>query len=616
MSIRMLNIGILLAGLFGGGCAEDTTLLVNIQALPGVHDEEGSAPVDLLVTFQSQKAPAPQQHILSAKGNFYTDVALEQTRFVVLANEHGGPVSLTAEARGKAQRPVGFGVTTAMLAEGEMTESEMLLYPSDMQVNTQYANTQVLTLGFPGRQVASDQRGNFIALWREIEPCNESGGTRCDIFGRLYDSRAIPRVNGAFGNADQFVVNPNTVFYGHPTVAMQPDGSYLVAWIQGFSDRSIISIRSFMPDGTLDANMSASEITLSTDVADVEVANPDVAALPNGNYFVAWVETMGPGVAEVRSRIVTRAGTPADGAADPATAARLDPIPAWLANDKYYVDIIGVGVAAGPEGGAMVAWSPPCDTGAGCWDLRARAYVHGTGYSTVHNTSSTGSTGYFDLASLPYGYALTWGDKVSSDPNEGMDIILRRFGREGNALDEDGVVINTSRAANQDRPSLALHRNGTMLVAWYTGDENQDPEGGIRARRLMANGLPVGQDFGANTTTTGLQSSPSLEAGANNSFIMLFEDESAVGPDKLSSGIRLRLLYPDYEPRDKQVGSLCTAGECQSGHHCMALAIEGRAGNELRCVNECDVIEASCPNGGRCLQLPDLSKYVCVYNTL
>ena len=108
--------------------------------------------------------------------------------------------------------------------------------------------------------------------------------------------------------------------------------------------------------------------------------------------------------------------------------------------------------------------------------------------------------------------------------------------------------------------ALAVAVDGSTLVVW--SDEQSRPEdndtGSIRGRALHPFGLPIGTDFAVNTTTLNWQHYPSVAAAAHGAFLVTWQDESAGGPDKDQSGIRGRMIYPDYAPPGGLVGAACS----------------------------------------------------------
>lgn len=592
------------------GCGDETTVvIVRLEARLGVHDDDAkeSDPTDLLVTFKSDQDQTRQQTILVPQnGQPFFPSGSRNTVFSILANGRSGPAQITAQARAADMRPLGDGQNVAIVTDKEQVETQLVLRPTDFQVNTLFPNSQIFSFTGPGgRQVASDAQGNFVVVW-EDEECGGAG--RCDIAGRLFDKSARARLNGALGSKDEFRVNLATSLYDHPAVAAQADGAFMTTWINSVSSANYqIEIRPFLSDGRPNPAV-ASEAVISTTTEDA--VSPDIAALQDGNYVVCWVEATATGY-QVPCRLVDRNAAPvagAGGSTAPFVAGKNEPATTPVLN-------VFVAVAAGPQNSFMVVWGESCTTGTTCWKLKGRIYSGGA-FGAILDIAKvpTLRAGPFDVAGLPYGFMVVWTDALTSTPSDGTDIRARRFSTGSLPL-EDEFTLNTSLTGSQGNPTIATLPNGSILVAWETDDGTQDPEGGIRGRAMLGNGLPVGGDFALNSTDTDKQQKPALAAVGPDAFIMVFLDSSKLWRDKFSSGIRGRLIYPELNTADGQVGAQCGTGkpDCAGGLRCQAISTPATPA-EARCVNTCQQADAPCINGGRCLKLAGTANdHICVY---
>jgi hypothetical protein len=585
------------------GCGDlDTVLVVRLEARPGVHDDDPTEmdPLSILVTFKSPQAPAGEQTILSPKGSdtIFPASGARSSVFSIIANGREGAVEVGVRMRATNDRDVGIGTANATLVPAELVETALTVLPTDFQVNTEYANTQIFSFNGPkGRQVSADKDGNFAVMWVDQE-CQ--GASRCDVYGRLFDSRAKARQNGERGTKLEFRVNPNNTTYDEPAIAMQQDGTYMVAWSNALTDATAVEVRAFLADGR--QNPTAGQQTRLSETGK-QTTSPDIAALGDKSYVVCWGESATKGV-EVFCRKVDPNGK-AIGAA----------VSAVKAEESSRFNIV-VSVAAGPQNGYMVAWRERCAGGGDCWKVRSRIYnaVSNAFGAIIDVTASTDKAGEIDLTGLPYGYMVVWSDTVSAKPGEGTDILGRRINIKGQTL-EDAYRVNTSLTGDQVDPTVAVLPTGNILVAWTTADNAQDPAGGIRGRALVGNGLPVGNDFALNYISAGKQDSPSLAASGRDAFILVYRDDSKAGRDQIESGIRGRLLYPDYDVRNAGVGAKCDMGQaasCGGGLTCQQVNLP--AGPDMRCVNACQQ-NGPCVNGGRCLKLAVSNEFICVYQS-
>ncbi|PIE66376.1 MAG: hypothetical protein CSA24_00215 [Deltaproteobacteria bacterium] len=602
---------VLFALLLGGlGCGGDTVLVVRLEARPGVHDDDPGREADpqsLLVSFKSAANPAGEQTILNPKAGetIFPSGGARSSVFSIIANGREGPVKVGVQMRAPPKdkeptgRVIGVGMSNATLLPGELVETVLTVLPTDFQVNTDYANTQLFTAGgSTGRQVAADKEGNFAVMWIDQE-CQGAG--RCDIYGRLFDPRAKGRQNGERGTKLEFRVNPHNTTYDEPAIAMQQDGTYMVAWTNGRTDAIAIEVRAFLADGR--QNPSASQQTRLSE-AKKDTNEPDITALGDKTYAVCWAQDTSGLAMEVLCRKVDLNGTPIGAAISAATS------------NNTTRPFTTVAVAAGPQNGYMVTWREHCASGGNCWRIRGRIYnaVTNAFGALIDVSASQTKASKVDVTGLPYGYMVVWSDTVSGNPAEGSDILGRRINIKGQPLEEP-YKVNTSVAGNQTQPTIAVLATGNILVAWTTDDNALDPAGGIRGRALLGNGLPVGNDVKLNYISAGVQDSPALAAAGLDAFVLVFRDDSKQGRDQIASGIRGALLYPDYDVMNRGVGARCTrsdASSCGAGLVCQQVNLP--TGGDTRCVNACQQ-HGPCPNGGRCLKLAASNEFICVYQS-
>jgi hypothetical protein len=123
----------------------------------------------------------------------------------------------------------------------------------------------------------------------------------------------------------------------------------------------------------------------------------------------------------------------------------------------------------------------------------------------------------------------------------------------------------------------------------------------------------MGVDFAINTTTPESQSRPSVAPAANGGFMVTWQDSSAAGPDVDLSGIRGRMLYPDYAPTDGTVGAAC-GGTTTCGAELQCVARGTSSFCHLGC-SESSLNQPCLPHGGICTAAagPGSSGPVCLF---
>jgi hypothetical protein len=103
--------------------------------------------------------------------------------------------------------------------------------------------------------------------------------------------------------------------------------------------------------------------------------------------------------------------------------------------------------------------------------------------------------------------------------------------------------VNTDPAGAQQvtagSRSVAVSPDGSSLVVWET---DTGTDWGIRAQRFLADGSPTGPEFAVNQTTAGNQTQPEVAAGADGSWIVVWQSD---GTDGSGSGIYARRIGAD-----------------------------------------------------------------------
>jgi hypothetical protein len=109
-------------------------------------------------------------------------------------------------------------------------------------------------------------------------------------------------------------------------------------------------------------------------------------------------------------------------------------------------------------------------------------------------------------------------------------------------------ILVTSKSGSDFQSSeafgVATRADGVMMVVWHSCLTNGDGSGcGVFGRAFRENGTPVGDEFVIPTTTTGDQTDPSV-AALDDSFAVVWKDDSGQAPDVAGSAVRGRIIYP------------------------------------------------------------------------
>lgn len=341
---------------------------------------------------------------------------------------------------------------------------------------------------------AADAQGNFVQVrhWHNTE-------SSYDVLARMYDSGGAPR--GA-----EFTVNQFTAYDQlSPTVAMWPDGHFVVAWssyAQDGSDKGVYA-RMFNADGT----PMGDEIQVNTTTL-YEQSHPTLAIHPDGRWMVVFYSGYGTnsvllqrfGNAGQRIGSETRVnpeGVPTgvwsyafgqfnatgdfvvvyedpDGSSNGITARRFDANgnPLWApvrvntvtAGDQYYP-----AVSLDSDGSCLVAWTDRSQATSDIWVQ----LIHPSGWKLgapilVNRDSTTGGQYAPIITRDATGYLIRWNSDVSGVPAQQRRILRYADpaivgGRVFNDTDNDG--IQDPAETGRDGVLLTLYNEQGAAVA-------------------------------------------------------------------------------------------------------------------------------------------------------
>lgn len=134
-------------------------------------------------------------------------------------------------------------------------------------------------------------------------------------------------------------------------------------------------------------------------------------------------------------------------------------------------------------------------------------------------------------------------------------------------FDSDGSVRVSNFRADPDigltspqTPAVTRLADGGFLTVWWEFSQLGLDQFSIQAQRFDAVGLAVGDAFGVNTETRGLQEAPQAAALSDGGFVVVWQDSSRQPPDT-SIAVRAQIFDADGTPRGVEfVANTTTAG--------------------------------------------------------
>jgi large repetitive protein len=371
----------------------------------------------------------------------------------------------------------------------------------EFQVNSFTNNSQSLP------SVAMDADGDYVVAWQSYG----QDGSSLGIYAQRYDASGVPQ--GA-----EFQVNSFTSsIQGSPSVAMDANGDFVVAWQSLDQDGSNFGIYAQRYDATGVAQGAEFQVNSFTSSFQ---RSPSVAMDADGDFVVTW-QSFGQ-----------------DGSFDGIYAQRYD-ASGVAQGAEFQVNSFtnssqnSPSVAMDADGDFVVTWQSNGQDGSGFGIYSQRYDASGVaqGAEFQVNSFTNSSQASPSVAMDADGdFLVAW----QSDGQDGSldGVYAQRYDASGVAQGAE-FQVNSFTNNSQRRPSVAMDVDGDFVVTWqsYGQDGSFD---GIYAQRYDAAGVAQGGEFQVNTFTNSTQGSPSVAMDANGDFVVAWESD---GQDGSSYGI-------------------------------------------------------------------------------
>jgi hypothetical protein len=340
---------------------------------------------------------------------------------------------------------------------------------------------------------AMDADGNFVVAWESFNQDGRDWG----VFARRYGRTGAPL-------GDEFRVNTQTSGQQRfPSVAMEPDGDFVVAWDGGGpGDFAGIFAQRF----NAIAEPQGGQFRVNTYTTNTQL-HASVAIDADGDFVVTWDsyrQDADPGVGVYAQRF-DASGVPQGGE---------------FRVNTFTTDIQGYpSVAMAADGDFMIAWHSFNQDGFGTGVYAQRYDAGGVprGVEFRVNTFTNGDQSHASIASDEAGnFVIAW----KSGQDNGLHIFARRYGADGSALG-DQFRVSTSHGI-QHFPSIAMDDDGAFTVAW-AGYPQEGSDYGIYAQQYNAAGAARGGELHVNAYTTGPQYYPAIAMDAEGDFVVTWE---------------------------------------------------------------------------------------------
>src|SRR5688572_24651372 len=382
------------------------------------------------------------------------------------------------------------GVVDARAARIEALERRMLLSlapaGAEFRVNTFTTNAQDTPA------VAADADGDFVVVWQGSGTGDGNG-----IFAQVYNKAGVAqniefRVNGTTTNVQS-----------DPSVAMDADGDFVVAWESTGQDGSSggIFAKRFNAAGVPEAG----EFQVNTFTTNGQ-EDPSVAIDPSGNFVVTWMSfgQQSGGTRGIYAKRFNAAGVALSGDLHVNT----------ITTDNHRTPAI----AMDDDGDFVIVWRSDAS------GVNAQRYnsigAKVAGEFNVNNSSTTDGNLPSVAMDAVGDFVVIW---------NGNHVFARHYNSSGVAqgLPFPAITFTTGFPVFS---SVAMDADGDFLVTC----ERDGPDGssyGIFAQSFNAAGVPQGSEFRVNTFTTNRQRNPAVAMDDKGDAVVawqsLFQDNPA-----------------------------------------------------------------------------------------
>ena len=362
------------------------------------------------------------------------------------------------------------------------------------------------------RSVASDDNGNFVVAW--TSSTQDAGGS--GVYAQRYDNAG--NALGAEFRVNTFTTNAQLA----PAVAMDADGDFIVVWASNQDGSSYgIYAQRYNAAGAAQGG----EFRVNTVTANSQNL-PSVAMDDDGDFVVAWTSSLqdgsgngvyaqrynASGVAQGIEFRVNTFTTVTQDRPHVAMDADGDFVVVWRSNQDgsgygiYAQRYNAAGAAQGSEfrtntyttstqesasvgmdadGNFVVAWSSYGQDGnaRGIFSQRYNAAGVAQGSEFRVNTETTGDQQTPSVAVDADGDFIIAFDSVRAD-GSGAGIAARSYTANGIPLTSE-FQVNTFTTLTQNLPAIAIDASGDFVVVWTSQNQDSATSLGVYAQRFQ-----------------------------------------------------------------------------------------------------------------------------------
>ena len=371
---------------------------------------------------------------------------------------------------------------------------------SETKANTTTSGTQESGTNNPPHVVAMDASGNYVVVW-------DGNGTQAGqadsagIFFQRYNA------NGVAQGSETRVNTTTTDTQQWPSVAMDANGNFVIAWTSANQDGSGggVYAQRYNASGVAQGG----EFRVNSTTANDEAA-PVIAMSTNG-FVIAWNDSAkdGGGYGVYAQRYNASGGA---------------------LGGEFRVNVTTAGdqwvdsAAMDASGNFIISWSNGDENASPYQDVYFRRYnSSGTALTgeVRANTTTTGDQNYSGVAMNASGaFLITWDSSDGS--NDG--IYAQRYDSSGTAQGSE-FRVNTTTSNEQHLGRPAIDDSGNFVVVWDSYNQDAANTWGVYKQEYNADGSTNGGQTRVNTTTAGDQVYPSIAMNGVGQFVVAWSGD-------------------------------------------------------------------------------------------
>ena len=358
------------------------------------------------------------------------------------------------------------------------------------------------------RTIAVQPDGGYIIVWIDAGGNDGQGN---GIYGQLFNA------SGAKVGSE-FLVNTTTTGDQYsPSVAVAPDGSFIVAW-EGPGTSIDVFAQRFTKNGV----KTGPEFLLNTGVNGNQ-RYPELQYYLDGTFLAAFVDASG-------GQTVLQ---------------RFDANGRTIGQETRVTSASGAVVmdhlCVRPDNSVLITWTTSAEVYGQLFDSN----LNPIGTQKQLNTYTTGTQEYCNGAVDANGnFVVVW--ESAGEDGSGNGIYGRRYDKNFNPLSGE-FAITTNKTNDQFEPQIAMEPGGRFIIAW---SDNNNRDGGGSAggnsgtsiwfREFDVNGNAVGSETMVNQSVTGYQAYPVIDINASGRFVISWEGNGTQAGQIDSYGIFAR----------------------------------------------------------------------------